>query len=166
VTIRGVEGIVDALYARLVADLSTYIDAVNAEHTDGIVVPHPVDILEYVPPPSYLTAFPTIGVGHGPDRLEDDNGFDATGVYDLHLVAYLQDSDQRILAKMVRRMKLALQRCALEGRHLGTGTGTAWGVTYVAGDYGPLLSKNPSDNTPGTYMTSCAILIRCKGDEF
>lgn len=165
-TIRGVEGIIDALYARLTTDLPTYIDAVNAEHSDGIVVAHPAATLEYVPPPSQLTAFPTVGVGQGPDKQEDDNGFDATGVYDLHIVAYLQDSDQRALAKQVRRMKLAVQRCVLEGRHIGTGTGTAWGVVYLAGDYGPLLSKNPSDNPNGTYMTFCVVAIRCKGDEF
>lgn len=165
--IRGVEGIVDALHARLTTDLPAHIQAINTERADGIVVPTPDvrDIYEFVPTPSMLTTFPTIGIGHGPDRLEDDTGFDATGVYDLHIVAYVQDSDQRVLAKTVRRLKLAVQRCALEGRNLGTGTGTAWGVTYLAGDYGPTLSKNPSDNAPGSYMTSFAIAIRCKGDE-
>jgi hypothetical protein len=166
--IQGIEPAIDALRARLITDLNTRIDAINLERADDIVLDHvaPERILPFVPQPSLLVDFPSIGIGHGPDRFEDDTGFEATGVYDLHVLAFVQHSDQRALAILVRRMKLAVTRCVLEGRNFGSGPGIPWGVTYQGGDFGPAMGKSVAqDVTPDSYMTFCAIAIRCKLDE-
>lgn len=167
-TIQGPEPAVTALRQRIEDDLPAAVAVVNGAVTDGITIaaPDAANVLDYMPAIGELVNFPTVAIEHGPGRFEDDTGHDATGVYDLAVVAFVQDADPQRLARIVRRTMTALMRCVLAGRAFGTGDGAVWGLTLRATDFGPALSKRErSDEPPDTYMTWATVAIRCKIDE-
>ena len=163
-TIRGVEPAVLALRDRLSSGLATAIATINAAATDGVVVPDPAAVLDYMPAPGELVQFPTVGIEHAGGRWEDDTGWEATGVYDLVVVAFVQDADQQTLARFVRRYHLAVCRTVFTNtRNLGSGDGIPWSVQIVGFDFGPSTStKVLSDEPPYTYWTWVAVAMRCK----
>src|SRR4051794_22550247 len=100
------EPIVVQLKSQLEANLPATITAINAAAgtvADGYTIENPAHVLDFVPPVSYLTAFPAIGIGDGPSRFEDDIASSATGRHEIMLVVFLQDADQRALAWKLRR---------------------------------------------------------------
>jgi len=166
--IRGVEPAVNALRQRIEDDLPANIAAINATVTDGTLIEDPVVVTDYVQPPGELVQFPSIGIEHGPGRWEDDTGYGATGVYDLIVVAFVQNADQQSLARYVRRYHLALTRTIFStSRNLGSGDGIPWSAQVNGFDFGPALTvKEVHDTPPHTYMTWVAIAVRVKLDEF
>ena len=149
---------VAALKARLDADLSTAIDLVNA---DSVVdIERPQQVLDFVPPLSLITAFPTIGIGDGPIRFEDDNAWSATTRSELMVIAYLQNADQAQLAAQLRAYARAVATCALNGRTLGDG---AWGTGLIQIDPGPTLTDNPDD--PREFASWVALRMWAKSEE-
>jgi len=166
VTLRGVEPAVEALRTRIATDLNAHIDTINATVTDGTTIPHPEQVLDYMPSVGELVAFPTIGIEHGPGRFEDDTGFEATGVYELIVVSFVQHAEPQALARMVRRYQLAVLRTVMKDRNLGSGTGIPWGVVLRGMDFGPALTRRDrGDGPPDTYMTWSAIALTVKLDE-
>lgn len=167
-TLQGPEPLITALRQRLVDDLPGHVTTVNGEVTDGttIVSPDAANILDYLPSVGELVNFPTVAIEHGPGRFEDDTGHEATGVYDLVVVAFVQDADPQRLARVVRRTHRAVMRTVLAGRAIGSGSGAAWGVTLNSFDFGPALTRRErGDAPPDTYMTWVAMSIRCRIDE-
>lgn len=164
--IRGVEPAVTALHSRLATDLNAHIDTINATVTDGYTIPWPEHVHDYMPSVGELVAFPTIGIEHGPGRFQDDTGWEATGVYDLIVVAFVQHAEPQALARMVRRYQLAVLRTVMAGRNLGSGDGIPWGVTLKGMDFGPALTRRDrGDGPPDTYMTWTAVAVQVKLDE-
>jgi hypothetical protein len=147
---------------RLNSDLATNIAAVNAEQTDGfdVEVPGTEEIFDYIPPPGLLTAFPSVGIGDGPSRFEDDIGSSATGRHELLIVAYEQDADQRALAWKLRRHCQAIVRTILDGRNLDS---AAWGTGLVAIRPGPTIEDDP-DN-PKVWTSWSGVHIWAKKEE-
>lgn len=165
-TLRGVEPAVAALKTRLDSDLADRVDAINATVTDGTTLAQPAAILDYMPSVGELVDFPTVAIEHGPGRFQDDTGWEATGVYDLIVVAFVQHAEPQHLARLVRRYQLAVLRCVLQDRNLGSGTGVPWGVTLRGMDFGPALTRRErEDEPPGTYMTWTAVALTVKLDE-
>lgn len=165
-TIRGPEPAVNALRERLEQDLPAAIDAVNSDVTDGYTVEHPARVLDYMPPFDTIQSFPTVCIEHGPGRFEDDTGYEATGVYDLTVIAVLSDADQQSLTRKLRRYLLAMTRVTLEGRDLGSGTGIPWGVTVVGFDFGPALAdKARKAEEPAAFRSWTELTVRVKLDE-
>lgn len=163
--LKGPEPAVQALLARL-ATLPDYLDAANATYTDGILVDPPAQTLPYVPPLDQLDQFPTIGIGDGDGRLEDDTGYDATGVYTLNVVWILQDADQLALTTRARRTLTVLMSCVLDGRTWTDDTNTMWGVRLIRTRPGAALADRPGPNEPPTaYLTWVAITVEVKTDE-
>lgn len=165
-TIRGPEPAVNALRERLEQDLPAAVDQINAEVTDGYAIDLPARVLDYMPPFDTIQAFPTVCIVHGPGRFEDDTGYEATGVYDLTVVAVLSDADQQALTRKLRRYLLALTRVALEGRNLGTGDGVPWGVTLRGFDFGPAMADKPDTaQPPAAFLSWTELTVTVKLDE-
>lgn len=164
---QGVEPAVLALKQRLEDGLPDAIDVINQAHPDDEPVPHPAIVLDYMPSIGELVVFPTIAIGHGPGRLQDDTAWSATGVYDLAIFAFVQHSDKRVMAQYVRRYHLALMRVALKDRNLGTGDGIPWSVVVKNFDFGPAygMTATPGDTPPNAFMTWTALTVTVKLDE-
>ena len=156
------EPLVAALHQRLVDDLPAAVAAVNAEVDDGyeLAAPDDAQILPYIPPPSDLLSPPTIGVGEGTSRFEDDIGSSATGRHELLIVVYEQTADQLGLALRLRRWARVLTRVALEGRSLPP---VAWGTGLVGTAPGPTLVDD-ADN-PREWFSWTGIRIWAKTEE-
>jgi hypothetical protein len=142
---NGHEPVVDAIVARLQADLTTAIAQINAADTKGVVLDDVPDaqILDYVPTPTLLVNFPTIGVQDGLDELHDDTGTGGTGHYNFTVCCFVVDADQRRLAIKLRRYARAIKSVILQGRSLDP----AWGLLDGGILPGPTLGRgeNPQD---------------------
>ena len=80
------------------------------------------------------------------------------------IVAFLLDADQHALVRKVARYHLAMARCVLQGRSLGTGQpGEPWGVTLKGWDLGDAIPQRPGPNSnpPYSYWSYCLLGIEC-----
>lgn len=150
--------VVAALKARLDSDLAAAIALVNAD--SSVDIEGPKAIHDFVPPVGLIVDFPTIGIGDGPTRFEDDTGFSATGRHELMVVVFLQNPDQEQLAAQLRAYTRAIATCVLDGRNLGDG---AWGTGLIQVDPGPTLADDPDD--PKVFATWTAVRIWAKSEE-
>lgn len=157
-SIQLVEPIINALVLRLQEDLPGVIDMVNAE-SDGEVTISVADlkILDYIPTPSELNHFPTVAVAEGAAGFEDDVGYGATGVYDLNIMLFCLNADQRRLNLELRRLRRAVTIATLRDRQFGP----AWGVTLIGFAPGPTLGRGD----PKDWMSYTTVSIRCKSEE-
>lgn len=166
-TIPDVEPVIVALKKRLDDDLPATVDAVNAAITDGILIEHPQQILDYIPPAELLLAFPTIGIAEGNDRIEDDTGHASTGVHELSVVVFVQADDQQVLVSRLRRMRAAVARTIMDGRVLEDAVdpsrNRAWGVTYRRGIPGPTLGDVKDDRVQ-SWMSWTQLVFECRSD--
>lgn len=159
-TIKLNEDIVNTLRDRLEANLPSVIDTINSEQVDPpYTVPKPLQVLDYIPTVSDLSAFPTIGISDGDIHFEDDTGWGATGIFDLTVVSFLQSSDQRTLVWWLRRYGQAVCRVALDSRRMGV---EGWGVTLRGIRPGPTLGR---DETPRQWMSTTAVTITVRTNQ-
>src|SRR5436305_12210095 len=99
-----------------VADIASHVGP--TDEAASLVAIDPLNIHDFVPPPSFLTAFPTLGIQDMGSRLEDDTGSSATGKHSFGIVIFCSDPDQRLLAWMLRRYAQAVVRTVIAGRVL------------------------------------------------
>jgi hypothetical protein len=164
------EPIVYALLARLQdpAQLNAEIANIAAgttrqDEANSLVPIPPVQVLDFIPPPSYLTDFPTVGIQDTTTVLEDDTGHSATGRHTMGIVVFCSDPDQHILAWQLRRYVQAITRVVLAGRNLGGEAGlAAWGTGMSRVAWGPTLE---STATPTTWMSWAMLQIWAKREE-
>lgn len=166
--IVGPEPVIKAVQAALIANLPGQIDTLNNDVDDGVTVDHPITdgILDYIPLPGELVDAPMIGIDEGRLQWEDDQGFSATGVVDLLVIAYVQNADQGALTNLRRRMSLAIMRTILEGE-VPRRIMPAWGITFRGGEPGPTGGSpwKTDDQPPYSYLTWTTLAFRCKYDE-
>lgn len=165
--IPDIEPVIAALKKRLDDDLPAAIDAVNAEVTDGTLVEQPQQILDHIPPHEILLAFPTIGVGEGIGRWQDDTGFESTGVHELSVVAFIQASDQQTLVRQLRRMRRAVLRTVMADRVLQDAAdpscNRAWGVMLRQVIPGPTLGDLQAEQVV-TWLSWVRVVIEARSD--
>lgn len=150
--------------AQLNAEIASIAAAVGpTDEAQSLVPIPPAQIFDFVPPPSYLTDFPTIGIQDMGSRLEDDTGHSATGRHTFGIVIFCSSPDQHLLAWMLRRYAQAVTRVILANRTLGsTSPLAAWGTGLEGIAWGPTLS---SQATPTTWMSFCVVEIWAKREE-
>lgn len=164
------EPVVYALLARLQdpaqlnAEIANIAAAVTREDEAKSLIPiPPAQIFDFIPPPSYLTAFPTIGIQDTATVAEDDTGVTVTGRHSMGVVVFCSDPDQHILAWQLRRYVQAVTRVVLAGRTLGSESPlAAWGVGFERISWGPTLE---SVATPTTWMSFAMVQIWARRDE-
>lgn len=125
----------------------------------------PEQIWDFVPPPSFLTAFPTLGIQDMGSRLEDDTGHSATGRHSFGVVIFCADPDQHILAWQLRRYAQAVTRVLLRGRSFDETSPplqAGWGAGFESIAWGPTLG---SSATPKTWMSWCVVGIWTRREE-
>lgn len=167
-TLLGIEPVVAGTVAMLEAGLPAVIDQINAGVTDGHFVDLPTQVVDYVPPPGLLTAYPTVGVSEGTGRPEDDLGHEFTGVNRLTVVAFVQHSDQQALVRVLRRYRLAVMQVLLTSERTvpdvdGPGV-AAWGLRLIGVEPGPTLGAM-DDTTVREWMSSVRVTIETRSDE-
>ena len=165
--IPDIEPVIASLLARLQAGLPAAIDAVNAAVTDGTLIDSPRQIVDYIPPPELLLDFPTVGIGEGVTRWEDDNGHEVTGRHEIAVMAFVQADDQQTLVRQLRRTRAALLATIMDGRTLADVTdptrNRAWGVLLRRADPGPTLGDVQSDQVR-SWMSWVTVVIECRSD--
>lgn len=157
----GYEPIIDALIARFQANLPAAIAQANAEDTKGVTLAdfdQTRGILDYIPAPSELTVFPTLGVQDGPSILSDDVGWSATGNHRLVVVVFMQEPDQRTMAIKLRRYTRCIRSVALAGRSLPP----AWGVVDAGTKPGPTIG---SDEGPRQWLSFTATALDFRSEQ-
>ncbi len=146
--------------AQLNAEIAEIASNLPLADEAASLVPIPAaQILPFLPPPSFLTAFPTIGIQDLRSKIEDDTGHSATGRHGLGVAIFCSSPDQRLLAWMIRRYAQAVMRVALSGRVLeadSQGRTGAWGTGSEEILWGPTLQ---SVAKPTTWMSFCVIAI-------
>lgn len=167
VTVPDIEPVIAALHKRLVDDLPLAVEAVNDAVTDGTLIERPGEILDYIPPADTMLAFPTIGIGEGINRLEDDTGHASTGVHELSVVVFIQADDQQTLVRKLRRTRKAVVQTIMDGRVLEDAVdptrNRAWGVMYRRGIPGPTLGELKGEQVV-SWMSWTQIVIECRSD--
>lgn len=163
---------VKAILARLEDPLQLNVEIANiaagvsAADEKASLVPVPAaNIWDFVPPPAYLTDFPTIGIQDMGSRIEDDTGSTATGRHSFGVVLFCSDPDQHILAWQLRRYSQAIVRVLLRGRAFDETTPpmqAGWGTGFESIAWGPTLG---STATPQTWMSWCVIGIWARREE-
>lgn len=165
--IPDIEPVIAALLNRLQTDLPPAVAAVNDEITDGTRIEHPCQILDHIPPIETLLSFPTVGIGEGAGRWQDDTGHEATGVHELSIIAFIQADDQQTLVRQLRRTRRALLRVILDGRVLEDATdptrNRAWGVMLKQVVPGPTLGDRDAEQIV-SWMSWVRIVIDCRSD--
>lgn len=164
------EPVVVALLARLQdpALLNVEIAAIAAgctrqDEADSLGPVAPAQVLDFVPPPSYLVDFPTIGIQDTSTMGEDDTGSSMTGRHLMGVVVFCSDPDQHILAWQLRRYLQAITRVCLAGRTLGsTSPMAAWGTGFAGIDWGPTLA---STSKPETWMSFAMFKMWARREE-
>lgn len=164
------EPVVYALLARLQdpaqlnVEIANIAAGVSRQDESNSLQPIPaVQIFDFVPPPSYLTAFPTIGIQDAATVAEDDTGQSMTGRHSMGIVVFCSDPDQHILAWQLRRYIQAITRVALATRTLGEESPlAAWGVGFERISWGPTLE---SVATPTTWMSFAMLQIWARREE-
>lgn len=159
-TIKLNETVVTTLKARLEAELPAIITDINATNTTP---PYPIDniaqVLDYVPTIGDLYQFPTLAISDGPIDLVDDVGWGSTGVFQLSVIAFVQDADQRALAWRLRRTAQAIVRAV---RTPINALGDGWGVYDFHVLPGPTLGR---DEGPRQFMSTVAVSFMVKTEQ-
>lgn len=127
----------------------------------------PANIFDFVPPPSFLTDFPSLGIQDMGSRLEDDTGHSATGKHSFGVVIFCSHPDQHILAWMLRRYAQAVIRVLLSSRSFGeavdgAGRTAAWATGDAGISWGPTLGSTAS---PKTWLSWCVVQIWTRREE-
>lgn len=165
---KGFDAIVPAWVAKLELWLPTAIDRVNGEVTDGWLV-EPPEVLDYAPPISTVTFFPTVGIVTESESREDDVGREWTGVYHVGFAVFVQCSDPEGFGRLARRTARAVQAAVLADRRLvvedtpamTTGRLESRGIAW-----GPAFADVPSgEGPPSAYMTWALVRVTSRHDE-
>ncbi len=171
-TLQLTEPVAAALVARLVAGLNAQIDIVNAQSGDEVALHHIDDarILDHLPTLEMMTSFPVIGVGEGNASFEDDTGHSMTGRYQFAVCVYESDVDRQVLATKLRRLRLAVARCAVGARGpLYDAAGeniAAYGVRPIRLMPGDVIGDyNQHERRVTSFMAWCGLVIECLADE-
>jgi hypothetical protein len=150
--------------AQLNVEIAQIAASLTAADEQASLVPiPPAQIYDFVPPPSFLTDFPTIGIQDMGSRLEDDTGSSATGRHVFGVIIYCSDPDQHLLAWQLRRYAQAVTRVLLAGRSLPVGDpAAAWGTGFESMAWGPTLGSTAK---PQTWMSWCVVAIWTRREE-
>ncbi len=167
IDVPDIEPVIAALHARLTSSLPGAINAVNAAVTDGTLIEHPRQILDHIPPVEVLLDFPTVAIGEGTGRWQDDTGHEATGVHELTVMAFIQADDQQTLVRQLRRTRKAILSTILDGRALPDATdptrNRGWGVMLHTIAPGPTLGDVNAEQIT-SWMSWVRITITCRSD--
>lgn len=154
--------------SQLNVEIAQIAAGVVAQDQAASLVPIPsANINDFVPPPSYLTDFPAIGIQDMGTRFENDTGSTVTGRHVFGIVIFCSDPNQELLAWMLRRYAQAVVRVLMNTRTLGevvdgAGRAAAWGTGLEGIAWGPTLS---STATPTTWMSWCVVQIWTRREE-
>lgn len=150
--------------AQLNAEIAQIAAGVTAADEAASLIPIPAaQIFDFMPPPSYLTDFPTLGIQDMGSRLEDDTGHSTTGRHVFGVGIFCSDPDQHILVWQLRRYAQAVTRTLLSGRILeGSPSAAAWGTGFESIAWGPTLGSTAK---PQTWMSWCVVAIWTKREE-
>ena len=159
------ERAIEAMMARL-QNGNSVIDSINAEraasNTNAVYpIPYPAQVLDSPPVRQMLNVFPTVAIIDGEIRFEDDQGFLATGLYEMTVAAYLQNSDPRALAWQLRRYAQWMASVLLVGRNMDGG---GWGVVLKGVSPGARLQQSTPSGVQG-YMSWISVTIEIKDDQ-
>lgn len=156
------EPVIEAIRARLVANLPAAISTRNATVEDGFLLREPGAIFDFIPGDKRLSAhgYEAVGIGDLKTEFRDDIGAVVTGDHKLAIMVYLADHDAEALAKRLRRMLQVVIEVVLAGRDLDIPNFE--GIRPQAVDYGPTLDR---EEEPRLVRTFAAITVEVSTED-
>lgn len=152
--------VITTLKARLETNMPIMIADINLNQiTPVYTIDNPAQVLDYIPTTADLFQFPTLGISDGNILLDDDTGWGATGIFDLTVVAFIQDADLRALAWKLRRYAQAMVR-SIRSPDMKLGDG--WGIYNFSVRPGPTLGR---DEDPRLFMSTVAVTFFVKTEQ-
>ena len=163
---------VKALLARLEDPAQLNVEIANiaagvviADQAASLVGVDPANIWDFVPPPSFLVAFPAIGIQDMGSKFEDDTGSSVTGRHVFGVVIFASNPDQELLPWMLRRYAQAVTRVILANRgfpETNAPQQAGWGSGLESIAWGPTLQSTAK---PQTWMSWCCVAIWTRREE-
>ncbi len=156
------EPAIEAIHARLVADLPAKIAAKNATISDGFTLVEPGEVFAFIPGAKRLSAagYEAIGIGDLKTEFRDDIGTHITGDHKIAVMVYLADHDAESLAHRLRRMLQVVIEVVLAGRDLDIPNFE--GIRPQSVDYGPTLDR---EEEPRMVRTFAAITVEVSTED-
>lgn len=137
------EDTLDALVAKLTADLPAKIAAINTAVTDGHTLDNPHKITMHAV--GELEGYPTIMVLPDESEETEDTGHYVLVQHRIQVIAFLQDWDTEALARKVLRFQKAIKEVLLSSRNPGNTT-AGYTIKWKRDQPGPLF--RPEGKTP------------------
>lgn len=136
-----IEASLDAIKAKLDAQLNAKIDAVNTGVADGLTIAYPTAIVvgashEFTPP--YVVVVPD----------ESTSPTDAAAfiewLHTIRVVSFVAEWDTNTLVRKLIRMQRAVREVVLTNRRPGVNIGDGgWSTSFLRDEYGPVFQPEP-----------------------
>jgi hypothetical protein len=152
----GIENALDAVVARLQANLNAKIDALNAAATDGFTVEHPQTYT--VSTRAELGPFPHVMVLPVRKQTEADSGGRIEWRYRVRVLSWVSHPDEEGLGRVLLRFDEAVTQTLLAGRRLDA---TNWQVSYEDGEPGPVFQPQKR----GYYLQGISSIFLMKQEQ-
>lgn len=138
-----IETTLDAIKAKLDAQLSAKIDAVNAAATDDIVIEYPTAVEVGA---SHDFVYPYIVVVPEDSTPETDTGAEFVWLHVVRVVSFVAEWDTGKLVRRLVRMQRAVREVCLSQRQPGVAIGDGgWGIRLLRSEYGPVFQPDPNE---------------------
>lgn len=136
-----VESTLDAMKAKLDAQLNAKIDAINATITDTWTLDHPTAIEVGA---AHDWAYPYVVLVPDESAPENDAASDIVWLHVIRTVCFVSEFDTRALLRKLIRMQRAVREVCLAQRQPGVNIGDGgWGINHLRDEYGPAFQPEP-----------------------
>ena len=148
------EATLDALAAKLSADLPAKLAAINAEITDGFTLEDPNLITVGV---RDNHDYPIIFVIPEETETETDRAGGMIWRHRIRVCSFVAEWDETGLVRKVLRYQRAVREVCLSGRDPGTGGG--FGINHERDEYGPVFQPTEDGQAQAQFVQGAASLF-------
>lgn len=158
-----IEATLDALAAKLTADLPAKLDAINTERADAYPVDHPAIVLAGA---DNAHDYPQVFVLPDETANEMDTGGRVLWTHSIRVVSFVADWDTLALSKKLLRYQQGVREVCLEGRRPGLTQGEGgWGIEHVRDEYGPVFQPTDEEGAQMPFVQGAASLFRVRQEQ-
>lgn len=148
------EVIVDAIVAKLRANLAGRVEAVNLEKSDGLTIQAPGDLDYYTSGVTSLPAAPAVIVAEAPSTFRREGGGGLISHTDVNVWILDQDVDRQSLGRRLQRLSRAVIECLFLDEPAQALTGSAFTLYPLGTTPGKVFEPQSSDEFRGFYLVT------------
>jgi hypothetical protein len=170
------EPIIKALVEIMGEHLPAKIKEINEAVTDGITLPEPAQVLDYMPIPATAAGgLPIVAIQDLPANFSNDLVHSEEATHAFGIAAILQTADHRSLAWQLRRYQQAIFRVIQDDRmalvtesKLRRPPANVMYTKFDATEPGPLLGERNPDSPaepPSSFRSWTWVIVSCRRQE-